>query len=136
MSRGLMLLAAGLLLCGAARAEDSDAGARGPLIRVEPAGFDFGAVVPGKLLRKEFRLRNAGDRPLVLQRVRTSCGCTVGKLARTTLEPGAATSLVVSLATGSSRGHIVKSVVVPSNDTKTPLLEIKIEATVEEPPAK
>ena len=93
-------------------------------------------MLPGKTLRKEFRLRNAGDRDLVLQRVRTSCGCTVGKLARTTLEPGAATSLSVSLATGTSRGRLVKSVLVPSNDPKTPLLEIKIQATVEEPPAK
>ena len=136
MSRGLALLAAGLLLCGTARAEGPDTGAHGPLIRVEPAGFDFGAVVAGRTLRKEFRLRNAGDQPLLLQRVRTSCGCTVGKLARTSLEPGAATALVVSLTTGSSRGHLVKSVVVPSNDTKTPLLEIRIEATVEAPPAK
>ncbi len=136
MSRGLALLAAGLLLCGTARAEGPEAGARGPLIRVEPAGFDFGAVVAGKVLRKEFRLRNAGDQPLLLQRVRTSCGCTVGKLARTTLEPGAATSLVVSLTTGMSRGHLVKSVIVPSNDSQTPLLEIKVQATVEAPPAK
>ncbi len=136
MSRFLLALAAGLLLCGVARNAAPDEAGQGPAIRVDPTGFDFGAVVPGKTLRKEFRLRNAGDRPLVLQRVRTSCGCTVGKLARTTLEPGAATSLAVSLATGTSRGRLVKTVVVPSNDPKTPLLEIKIQATVGEPPAK
>ena len=136
MNRGFAVLAAGLLLCGAARAEGPDGNVRGPLIRVEPASFDFGAVVAGKVLRKEFRLRNAGDQPLLLQRVRTSCGCTVGKLARTTLEPGASTSLVVSLTTGSNRGHLVKSVVVPSNDPKTPLLEIRIEATVEASPSQ
>ena len=85
MSRGFLLVAAALLLCGAVK--DETPAARGPVIRVEPAGFDFGSVLPGKTLRKEFRLRNAGDQDLVLQKVRTSCGCTVGELARTTLAP-------------------------------------------------
>jgi hypothetical protein len=134
MSRWLAVVAAALLLSGAAK-DEIPAGAA-PAIRVEPAGFDFGSVLPGKELRKEFRLRNAGDQDLVLQPVRTSCGCTAGKLARTTLGPGESTALSVTLKTGMGRGHLVKSVLVPSNDPKTPLLEIKIQATVEAAPAK
>ncbi len=135
MSRLLPVLAAGLLLCAAAP-EEAPAVAQGPVIRVEPPGFDFGTVVAGKKLRKEFRLRNAGDQALLLKPVRTSCGCTVGKLTQTRLEPGASTTLAVSLDTGTSRGRLVKSVLVPSNDPKTPLLEIKIQATVAGSPEK
>ncbi len=135
--RGMLLLLSGcLLLAGTALAGEPEAAAHGALIRIEPAGFDFGAVLGGKTLRKEFRLRNVGDQDLVLQPVRTSCGCTVGKLARTTLAPGESTSLLVTLATGAARGHIVKGVVVPSNDAATPLVEIKLQATVGEASAK
>jgi hypothetical protein len=134
MRRLLLTLAAGLLLSGAADPPDRSA-VQGPLIRVDPAGFDFGAVLPGKVLRKEFRLRNAGDQPLLLERVSTDCGCTVGKLSRTTLEPGGATSLLVSLTTPARRGRLLKRVTVHSNDQKAPRLLIKIQATVGEPPA-
>jgi hypothetical protein len=133
MNRVLAVLAAGFLLCGAAKDESP---AQGPRIRVEPEGFDFGRTLPLQTLRKEFRLRNAGDQDLVLQDVRTSCGCTAAIVGKTTLAPGGSTPLSVSLKTGGSRGRIVKSVLVPSNDPKTPLLEIKIEATVEQPRAK
>ncbi len=67
----------------------------------------------------------------MLQEVRTSCGCTAAIVGKTTLAPGGSTPLSVSLRTGGGAGRIVKSVLVPSNDPKTPLLEIKIQATVE-----
>ena len=128
MNRVLAVLAAGFLLCGAATDESP---AQGPRIRVEPEGFDFGRTRPLQTLRKEFRLHNAGDRDLVLQEVRTSCGCTAAIVGKTTLAPGGSTPLSVSLRTGGGAGRIVKSVLVPSNDPKTPLLAIKIQATVE-----
>ncbi len=104
--------------------------ASGPAIRVDPDGFDFGRARPHRGLRKTFTLRNAGDQDLILRRPRTSCGCTVAELSASRLEPGCSTPLTVTLSTGRSRGPIEKSVVVPSNDPKTPLLEIKLRAVV------
>ncbi len=128
-----MALAAGLFLCGAAKNEPA---AEGPRIRVDPESFDFGRVLPGKTLRKEFRLRNAGDRDLVLQPIRSSCGCTAAIAGATTVAPGHSTPLAVELKTWTYRGRIVKKVLVPSNDPETPLLEIQILATVADPPTK
>jgi hypothetical protein len=132
----VLFRSAGLFLCGAAKDESPAQAPQGPAIRVEPEGFDFGHVMPGKTVRKEFRLRNVGDQDLVLQPARTSCGCTAAIVGEMTLAPGRTTPLTVQLKTGTNRGRIVKSVLVPSNDPKASLLEVKVEATVDEPPAK
>jgi hypothetical protein len=101
------------------------------LIRVEPSSFDFGRALPGKALRKQFVLRNAGDAELVIERVDTSCHCTAAIAGSTRLLPGRSTALTVSLDTSGLRGHVERRVLVRSNDPKTPLVELKIQATVE-----
>ncbi len=104
-----------------------------PVVQVDPSGFDFGRAQPGKTLKKEFTLRNAGEAPLVLQGVSTSCGCTAAIPGATRLSPGQSTPLTVTLETRSYRGPLERRVIVRSNDPKTPLLEIKVKVTVEPP---
>ncbi len=131
MSRMLAALATACLLSSAAAEQRETAPEPAPRIRVEPEAFDFGRALPERTLRKVFRLTNAGERELVLQKPRTSCGCAVGELTATKLAPGRSTQLTVRLETGRNRGRIEKSVLVPSNDPKRPLLEIKLQATIE-----
>jgi len=117
-----------------AHAEDERAPA--PRIRVEPEGFDFGTALPNKTLRKEFTLRNFGDAELVIEDVKTTCGCTAALAASSKLKPGASTQLRVTLETRSYAGKLERQVLVRSNDPKTPLLTVKVSATVEAADAK
>jgi hypothetical protein len=127
--RGLLLLGAGLLLATTtAPAEE----ANGPRIRVEPSSFDFGRVLPRRTLRKEFRLRNLGDQPLIIGRISKSCGCTKATVEETTVEPGDSTPLWIWLETRNASGPIEESVVLSSNDSQTPLLKLLLRATVVE----
>jgi hypothetical protein len=105
-----------------------------PRIRVEPESFDFGRALPGKVLRKEFTVRNFGDAPLVLERVSTTCGCTAALSAEDRVAPGGATLLRVTFETRSYAGRVERQVLVRSNDPKTPLLTVKVSATVEGKP--
>jgi hypothetical protein len=123
-SRGA-LVALALVLAAASSAEE----ARGPRIRVEPESFDFGKVLPKSMLRKEFRLRNLGDEPLVIDRISKSCGCTEAAADASTLGPGESTALSVTLRTPTAPGTIQNEVVVRSNDPATPSLEIRLRAT-------
>ena len=134
-ARRLAVLSLALLL-GAGMPGPSGAGtpAVAPAIRVEPEGFDFGRTLPGRTLRKEFTLRNAGDAELVIDGVSTTCGCTAAIAGAKRLQPGRSTPLSVTLETRDYRGRVERRVLVRSNDPKLPLLEVKIEATVE--PAK
>jgi len=133
--RAVLALAAAALLAGAAPA--SVRAEEGPRLRVEPLAFDFGRTLPGRTLRKEFTLRNLGDRDLVIEGVSTTCGCTAAVAGEKTIPPGRSTPLAVTLQTRDYRGRVERKVLVRSNDAKTPLLEIAVQATVEpEPTAK
>lgn len=106
-----------------------------PSIRVEPDAFDFGKTRPDKTLRKEFVLRNFGDAELVVEDIKTTCGCTAAITAAKRVPPGGSTRLLVSLDTHGYKGKLEREVLVRSNDPKTPLLTVKVSATVEAAPA-
>jgi hypothetical protein len=124
---GALLAMAALL--GAAGAEEKAPPA--PRIRVEPESFDFGKALPGKVLRKEFALRNFGDAPLLIEGVSTTCGCTAALADERRVPPGGSTALRVSLETRKYSGRVERQVLVRSNDPKAPLLTVTVSATVE-----
>lgn len=132
MSRvGVAILA--LALAGPGLAEEPKPRVfKGPRIAVEPAGFDFGEVLQNRTLEKEFSVRNHGSQPLKIQRLVTDCGCTAALIAAEdkTVEPGGAVKMRVKLQTRRSRGHILKRVLVRSNDQGRRSFEVKLEATV------
>jgi len=132
--RRLAVLAAATLLAPAAGAEDKAPPA--PRIRVEPESFDFGKTLPGKVLRKELAIRNFGDATLVIEGVSTTCGCTAALTAESRVAPGGSTSLRITFETRSYSGRVERQVLVRSNDPKMPVLEVRLSATVEAPPAK
>jgi hypothetical protein len=121
------------LLSATAGAEEKAAGA--PRIRVEPESFDFGRALPGKTLRKEFTIRNFGGAELVIESTSTSCGCTAALAADNRVKPGGSTPLRVTLETRAFSGRLEKQVLVRSNDPETPVLEVKVSATVAPGPA-
>jgi hypothetical protein len=98
---------------------------------VDPESFDFGRALPDKTLRKEFTIRNFGDAELVIEGISTSCGCTAALTAEKRVEPGGSTPLRVTLETRSYSGRVERQVLVRSNDPDTPLLRVRVSATVE-----
>jgi hypothetical protein len=136
VSRLWPALWAALLLAAPAQKPAAAPAPAVPLIRVEPDAFDFGRALPGRTLRKEFTLRNAGGAELVIQGVSTTCGCTAAIAGETRLRPGRSTPLSVSLQTRDYRGRVERRVLVRSNDPKTPLVELTVSATVVPPAAK
>lgn len=49
---------------------------------------DFGSVTEGEKVEIMFRFRNTGDKPLVVQTVTPSCGCTVPEYTQEAVLPG------------------------------------------------
>jgi hypothetical protein len=132
-----LLLCFGLLAVLAAPLRPAaDEAGKGPRIRVDPEGFDFGKALPGKTLRKDFTLSNFGDAELVIENVSTTCGCTAALTTASKLAPGGSTQLRVTLETRSYAGRVERQVLLRSNDPQTPLLSVRVSATVEAPAAK
>jgi hypothetical protein len=63
---------------------------------------DFGKIEEGQKLEVSFRFKNTGDKPLIIDRVQPSCGCTVADQSKEPVAPGAE-GLVK--ATFNSEGH-------------------------------
>jgi hypothetical protein len=132
--RGLAALFALSCVAGAAHAGGGDGESpAGPRLSVEPPAFDFGRTQQQRVLSKQFRLRNFGDRALVIGEIQTDCGCTAALLEtpHRTLAPGAATTLDVRFETRDAVGSVRRHVLIRSNDPVRKVLELKLEADVQ-----
>src|SRR5882762_5975533 len=49
---------------------------------------DFGKIQEGQKLEVSFRFKNTGDKPLVIEHVQPSCGCTVAEQSTEPVAPG------------------------------------------------
>ncbi len=123
--RSLFFAAAQLLLWSlGARA------ASGPKLVLDPELWDFGRTLKGRVLEKEFTLRNVGDSDLVIDKITTTCGCTAALLDEKTLKPGKHAKLKVNFETRDYEGRIERKVLLRTNDRSRDPLEIKLQATV------
>jgi hypothetical protein len=133
VSLAALLLAALLTPPGAAPTPASpSATPAGPRLALEPARFDFGDVLPGRRLTKEFTLRNVGSAELVIGKLSSSCACAAALLddKQRRLAPGHGAALRVTLRTPATGGRVAETVRVASNDPERPELELTITADV------
>ncbi len=92
----------------------------GPAIMSPAPVFDFGEMDSDQKVANEFLIKNVGDEPLVISDVKTSCGCTVAKLEKNTLNPGEETKISASLNLKGKQGPQSKKITVMSNDGQQP----------------
>lgn len=102
------------------------AGDPGPrLVCDEPEHF-FGSLDNTRHVDHEFILRNEGDEPLEIFRVRTACGCMATRLDSERISPGGETALRVRLSLKGRDGKQRHRVTVKSNDRERPRLELTL----------
>lgn len=97
-------------------------------ITFEKLEHDYGEVKQNGNGVCEFKYTNTGSVPLVLSKVRSSCGCTVPKWSKEPLMPGQSATITVKYNT-SSVGPINKSITVESN-AKTSRVRLLIKGKV------
>lgn len=93
-----------------------------PKIVLSQASWDFGQVYhPAK---PEFILTvtNAGSAELRIEKVESSCGCTVAQPAKYVLQPGEATTVKVVYDTKGRQGKATSHLTIHSNDKARPEL--------------
>ncbi len=56
---------------------------------LDSSSKDFGKIKEGQRLEVAFRFKNTGDKPLVIERVQPSCGCTIAEQPKEPIAPGA-----------------------------------------------
>jgi len=105
-------------------------------IKLSATEFDFGTIPNTGPVSQVLQVRNAGDGPLAISGVSTSCGCTAAEVASRQLAAGESTDLTVTydpLAHGGATGDYMRLVYVRSDDPDTPEASLTIRVTVVEP---
>jgi hypothetical protein len=114
----------------------NSAGKKAARIDFKEAIHDFGEIKYGGNGTYEFKFTNKGKSPLVLDNVRSTCGCTVPEWTREPLNPSETGTIRVIYDTHRV-GAFSKTLIVYSNASNSPV-RIFIKGTVlpvEESPA-
>jgi hypothetical protein len=90
--------------------------------------YDYGTIKKNSKATCEFVFKNTGDQPLVLDNVKTSCGCTVPTWPKKPILPGKSGTIKVVYNTKKT-GTFFKTITVMSN-AKTDPVELSIKGTV------
>lgn len=101
-----------------------------PGIAVSDSLWDFGEVTAAFRVGHAFRVKNAGDTTLLIQRVETSCGCAVANLEDKAVEPGQEVLLRVNLHAGNLAPGVQseKIVTLTCNDPREPVKTLALRA--------
>jgi hypothetical protein len=101
-----------------------------PVIKADETMHDFGAVWVGPPLKHSYKIKNEGDAPLDISKVRPSCGCTVAGDYPKKLDPGQEGEFPFSMMSTKLRGPFEKGITISSNDPVTPELRLKLRGEV------
>lgn len=101
-----------------------------PVAVIDRTQHSFGDVWKNTSLSTSFTLKNTGQNTLILRKLKPSCGCTVLRPEKTSLEPNESTVVEVNFNTGNLTQRKRESVTIITNDPKRPEIEFFIEANV------
>ena len=134
MKKVIFLLGIMLLMAGAAKAQDAKTQS-GPEIEFEEIVHDYGDVPYNGNGECEFRFTNTGDAPLLIQKPKSSCGCTVPSWPDKPILPGESDVIKVTYRTNRV-GNFNKVVTVTSNAIKNSTVVLRITGRVLDQPTE
>ncbi len=103
----------------------------GPQISFDRLNHDFGKVIHGTSPVTSFQVTNIGDEPLIIEKLRSSCGCARAIKGKRELAPGEKSVIEAKiLTTGLKHGKHTKSIYVHSTDGRTPVAKIELKFSV------
>ena len=135
MKKVIYLLGIMLLMAGVAKAQDKETVQMGPEIEFEKVVHDYGDVPYNGNGECEFRFTNTGTEPLLIQKPKSSCGCTIPSWPNEPILPGESEVIKVTYRTNRA-GNINKTVTVTSNAVKNSTVVLRIKGRVLEQPTE
>jgi hypothetical protein len=77
--------------------------------------FDFGKLNEGEIVEYNYRFKNTGNKPLIIEEAIASCGCTVPEKPDHAIAPGEMGFIKVKFNSDHRPGETHKSITVTSN---------------------
>ncbi|HOF16568.1 MAG TPA: DUF1573 domain-containing protein [Bacteroidales bacterium] len=104
--------------------------ANAPRIYTESDSYDFGTDTSGKSITHTFTIKNVGKSPLLVRKVKTSCGCTTLKQVKSEILPGESVPVEVIFNTRGKTGNRMQNVDLITNDPLQPKLSLFIKGNL------
>ena len=111
-------------------AKDFKLGDPVPVIACDEPVFDFGEMWMGPELSHTFVIKNDGDSPLDITRVKPACGCTKAGAHPDAIPAGKTGEFSFKLNSKKLRGKYEKGIMVYTNDPRTPAFSLKLRGVV------
>tara|TARA_B100000989_G_scaffold150221_1_gene111998 strand:- start:916 stop:1287 length:372 start_codon:yes stop_codon:yes gene_type:complete len=102
----------------------------GPKIEFESLEINYGKISKGDNGVRVFKFTNIGSEPLIINKVYSTCGCTIPKKPSSPIGPGQDDEIQVKYDTNRV-GPIRKTITVLSNAINSPTMSLKITGNVE-----
>ncbi len=93
---------------------------KGPMIEFKETYHDFGDIKQGAVVEYKFEFTNTGDSTLHLQKVFSTCGCTIPAWPKEGIAPGASESILVKYNSDGKMGLQNKIITLFSNAHNVP----------------
>lgn len=106
-----------------------------PVMTFTETVHNFGNMVQGEIVKYNFHFKNTGDADLVISKVRSTCGCTVGAYPHQPVKPGGEGNLKVTFNSSYKLGYQNKGIMIFAN-TQPKRTLISIRAQVKLPNGK
>jgi hypothetical protein len=107
-----------------------------PRLVLSTTEWDFGAKWHGEPCTTDITIGNAGEAPLKILRVQSSCGCMVarpksgGTWKNKVIAPGESESVTLTYNTRKHKRHVSQTIVIETNDPQQPQVTIQIQGEV------
>ncbi|MBK8574267.1 MAG: DUF1573 domain-containing protein [Elusimicrobia bacterium] len=101
-----------------------------PKAQFTESRYDFGVLPQGSTTTHTFSVKNVGDKPLKIESVKTTCGCTVASPTNSLIAPGDVGQIQVTFDPQGRLGDISKQIRVETNDPHHPMSFLTIGGTV------
>lgn len=100
-----------------------------PEFKFEQETYDFGKIPQGTPVSHEFTFTNTGSEPLIINKVESTCGCTVPEYTKTPVKPGETGKIKITFDAAAA-SPFSKMVTIRSN-AKTPVKALYIKGVVQ-----
>ncbi|MBI3511007.1 MAG: DUF1573 domain-containing protein [Bacteroidetes bacterium] len=105
----------------------------GPVMTFTITSYDFGKIKQGDIVTKEFKFKNTGKEPLIINEAHGSCGCTVPDWPKEPIKPNGEGVIKVTFNSTGKMGQQDKTVTITYDTDQTVVLHLT--GTVEAPAA-
>jgi len=99
-------------------------------IELSESTVDLGNIAFGGKAVTTVKVKNTGDKPLIISDAKASCGCTVPKFPKEPIAPGKSGEMTVEYTTTSKAGAFNKTVTINSNAVTEGRKIFRIKGTV------